>query len=362
MSQLSNAELASKLTEVADGWQSFVVQQLDWLVSQSDEVEVIHPITQETLSIKTLWKIVQDYEGLLGDSPALVIQLQEWIDYLEPIVQQIDQWQSEFAGYQALLEGLRDQTEGYRDQGQAFRDQAEVFRGDAQVAANESQQAESNAAAHASAANSDRLGAMTAASSAQSFRDSAQNFRNQAEGFRDDAALSAADAGTAKDDATAAKNQAETASDGAVSAKDAAEAARDAAIAATVNLRKRDIVTNNHTLLVEPDQYASDTWFVPSALNLQGEYIYTLDPGNTADVGKQFVIVSAPGTPSVINRASGLTLRTREGIIEPTDDFGFPSDLTGIYVVCLTFISPSIAVVTGDYVSDNPQEPAGGRP
>ena len=158
MSNLSNAQLAAQLSETVTGWQQFVTQQLAWLVEQTDTVEIVHPFTEETITSKTLWRLVQDFEDILGPNPERV--------------QQIEQWIEDFEVYDLLLTDLKDQA----------------------------QQAATDAGNSASAANSERLAAMTAASSAQSFRDSAQTFRDQAEGFRNQASASASVATTAAND------------------------------------------------------------------------------------------------------------------------------------------------------------------
>ena len=227
MTQLSNAELAQRLTTTIEGWQDFVDQQLAWLTSENDTVTIVHPYTNEQLTAQTLYKLVTDYEDILGPNPARVEAIEQYIQ--------------DFAGFEATLIGLKDDAE-------TAKDAAVVAESNAQSAATAASTSETNAASSASAAQASETAAGTSATSAATSASEAASSATAAAQSETNAATSAAEAlaseSTVAADAQAAEdakiaaesvesNVQTSATAAATSASEAATSASEAATSAT---------------------------------------------------------------------------------------------------------------------------------
>jgi len=63
---LTNTELAQKVSDVADGWQAFVTNQVAWLSTAVATITVTDPTTQIAYIVKTPWQLQQDFDALLA--------------------------------------------------------------------------------------------------------------------------------------------------------------------------------------------------------------------------------------------------------------------------------------------------------
>lgn len=226
---ITNAELAAKLQATTDGYQSFVAQQIGWLVSEADSVTLTDPYDPlVSVSVPTVFKLVADYENLVDPASGLIVQTQAQLDAATALVADAVAAQSTFDGYNTTFTGYVAAADADRIAAEAARDGAQTFSGAASTSA-------TAADASAVAAAASALAAATSAS---------------------EAAADAADA--------------ETARAAAVVAQVASEAARDAAVAAGYDPAAVAITGGSITGLTTLQVGANDVWhagnFDPSSL------------------------------------------------------------------------------------------------
>lgn len=141
MAQLSNAELAAKLTEVVDGWQGFVNENLEWLTSVADNVTITHPFTNENIVTPSRHFLVNEFDAIFGETSTRFVTIEQWVtDFntyestLNGIRTQTETARNAAVAAQGNAEAARDTAIGYRDTALTYRDQADTFASNANTA------------------------------------------------------------------------------------------------------------------------------------------------------------------------------------------------------------------------------------
>lgn len=220
---ITNTELAARLQTVADGWQSFVVQQIAWITSDAALLTLRDPQNpSNTYQAKPLKKILGDFDALFGPASSALQQAQTLLTNAITV--------------STNIEGMVTATTAARDQAVAAastvttaatnaenaKNTAIAMRNDAQTAANSAVSSASTATTQATAASTSASAAATSVTAAASSATTAQGHRTAAETAATQAATSASGASSS---ATSASSSTSTA----VAARAAAETARDQA-------------------------------------------------------------------------------------------------------------------------------------
>jgi hypothetical protein len=174
---ISNVSLAQKLDNVANGWQSFVTQQITWLVSADPTVTLQDPYNPlESVTVRTLRQLVSDWEAIIEPSTGSLAQASVLLQQASVMLADATQAQTTFDGYNNTFITLRDQTTTARDAALVSANAAEVHKNQAGASASAASTSASNAATSATAAsNSATASGNSATNAAASASDAYQS-------------------------------------------------------------------------------------------------------------------------------------------------------------------------------------------
>lgn len=341
---LSNSELAQQLIDQTATWQTFNLNQFNWLTSTNATEDLYDPATDQTITVKTPYQWEQDYDAVLGGASSSLAVATQLLTDAQALQANVVAINDAVIGYDATFVAYLNTAEGHVD---ACADHAanaalsalaaqtsanaaatsETNAGNSATAAAASETAaglseanastsETNAAASEAAADADRIAAETARTQAQTAkadaeseaanaltsRNEAQSFRNQAEDWAQEAEdvevapgqysalhhaakAAASEAGVAAD-ATAAQTAATNAAASEASvAADAAAATTAAANAATseTNAAQSETDANSHKNLAQ--QWAEedeDVEVAPGQYSAKHHRLKAVDASNAA--------------------------------------------------------------------------------
>lgn len=206
---ITNTELAAQLQDVATSWQSFNLQQLNWLTTTADTVTLTDHVTLQEITVKSLYKIEADYDAVFNDATGDLAQISQMLTDTQALQASMTTMHDAVVAYDVTFTGYLAQTA------------QNVTDCDDSAAA---------AAASALAAANSALAAGGHADDAEAARDLALGYRNEAETFKTqaqtaktDAESEAAAALTSRNEAMTFRNESETAKTGAENARDKAQ-------------------------------------------------------------------------------------------------------------------------------------------
>lgn len=149
---ISNTELATKLDDVATGWQQFVDETITWTTSTNATETFTDPVTGDPVAIKTPYQMQADYAALLDPVSGQLAVIQAEVDAAEILL-------TDATAAQAAADAAKVAAE-------AARDSAQSADASASTSASNAATSEANAATSETNAGSSATSASTAATNA----------------------------------------------------------------------------------------------------------------------------------------------------------------------------------------------------
>lgn len=194
---ITNTELAAQLQDVTTSWQSFNLQQLNWLTTTADTVTLTDHVTLQEITVKSLYKIEADYDAIFDDATGDLVQIEQMLTDTQALQANVTTMHDAVVAYDVTFTGYLAQTA-----------QDVTDCDDSAAAAAASALAAANSAVAAGGHADD---AEAARDLAQGYRNEAETFKNQAQTAKTDAESEAAAALTSRNEAMTFRNEAETA-------------------------------------------------------------------------------------------------------------------------------------------------------
>ena len=184
MAELSNAQLAKRISELIDRWNLREDEMLDWLSGTVDggpSGDGKYPITDgqdETHHVLSPEALVDTVDGPAGEAKDARDKAQEWAS--NPEDQEVESGLYSALHYLEKTLAAKTTTDGFKQDAETARDSALSHKDDAEFARDQAESAQSSA-------ETAQTGAEDAEATTLGHRDDAQTFRDESNTARDDA-------------------------------------------------------------------------------------------------------------------------------------------------------------------------------